>query len=531
MGVVVHAQLAPPGFSIEILRNDTGISLIGLVPSGDTENDILKRIGTFEEPGKIASFLEQANYAPKDLWPASLNFALYALEQLDRAKISAKAGAVSITAISDSPAHKARLEAFLSKRIPQHVAADIRISAPRPVITPYALRFVKTDARAHFDACSADTPENAALIVSSAQAAGMEGDGACRIGLGLPSPRWTEAVVIALARMDTLGAGTLTFSDADITIIAPHTVDKRHFDRVIADLKAEMPAPFKITAILNQIKETDGPLAPPEFSAVKGEDGITQITGAVGGDLAQNTLATFAAAQFGARNIRPTFEDHPNLPQGWSIRIMAALEALTKVHDGTVWLTEDEMHFTGNTGLQETGAEISQVIASRLGEETQFALDITYLEELNPIEVTKDPALCVAEIIALSREKKITFEPSSSNLTPDSRAIIDEISQIMRTCPDAQIEVSGHTDSQGREEMNLDLSRARAKAVYNTLKIMRVGVKSLTTEGYGESQPIADNSTEEGREANRRIEFRLITPTPAPLPTVDEPPAEDPANE
>ncbi|MGV6838655.1 MAG: OmpA family protein [Planktomarina sp.] len=531
MGVVVHENLAPPGFSIEILRNDTGITLFGLVPSGDTEADILKRIGTYEGVGKISSFLEQADYQPKELWRVSLNFALYALEELDRAKISAIAGDVSITAISDSLPQKARLDAYLLQRIPLGVKADIQVSAPRPIITPYALRFVKTKDRARFDSCSADTPENAGLILTSGKAAGMAEDGKCRIGLGMPSPRWTEAALIALAGVDTLGEGTVSISDADITFIAPHTVPKAHFDRVIADIKSDMPAPFKVTAIRNQEPRSDGVIAGPELSAIKGENGVTQINGNLSGDLTQSTVTTFAAAQFGTKNIRTTFEDHPNLPAGWTIRVMTALEGLAQVHDGTVYVSDTEMVFTGNTGFQSTGADISQIVAKRLGDQAQFTLDIMYQEELDPTEVTKDPALCVAEIIALTREKKITFEPGSANLTPESRAIIDEIADIMRECPDAEIEVSGHTDSQGREEMNLDLSRARAKAVYNTLKIMRVGVKSLTTEGYGESQPIADNSTEEGREANRRIEFRLITPTPVALPNTDDTQTEDAPNE
>jgi OOP family OmpA-OmpF porin len=74
------------------------------------------------------------------------------------------------------------------------------------------------------------------------------------------------------------------------------------------------------------------------------------------------------------------------------------------------------------------------------------------------------------------------------------------------------MEIGGHTDSQGRESMNERLSQQRADAVLNAIMARRVLTSNLSAKGYGESRPIADNGTEDGREANRRIEFRLILP-------------------
>jgi OOP family OmpA-OmpF porin len=74
------------------------------------------------------------------------------------------------------------------------------------------------------------------------------------------------------------------------------------------------------------------------------------------------------------------------------------------------------------------------------------------------------------------------------------------------------MEIGGHTDSQGREEMNQQLSKQRADAILDALQSRRVLTGNLTTKGYGEERPIADNDTEDGREANRRIEFTLVQP-------------------
>lgn len=95
-----------------------------------------------------------------------------------------------------------------------------------------------------------------------------------------------------------------------------------------------------------------------------------------------------------------------------------------------------------------------------------------------------------------------------------------------------RLEIQGHTDSQGREEMNQNLSQARAQSVLNELRARRVVTSTFAAKGYGESTPIADNGTEDGREANRRIEFKLIRPAAtaesAEDSTGDEPAGEEP---
>jgi len=90
--------------------------------------------------------------------------------------------------------------------------------------------------------------------------------------------------------------------------------------------------------------------------------------------------------------------------------------------------------------------------------------------------------------------------------------IMNRIAEILKECGEISMEIAGHTDSQGREVMNERLSRQRAQAVLNELRMRRVLTASISAVGYGESQPIADNGTEEGRAANRRIEFNVITP-------------------
>ena len=96
----------------------------------------------------------------------------------------------------------------------------IEISAPRPVLTPFTLRFVKDAEGARFDACSADTELARAKILAAAEAAGAVGRNSCTIGLGVPTPRWADATIAGIKAVAQLQSATLTFADADVTLLA-----------------------------------------------------------------------------------------------------------------------------------------------------------------------------------------------------------------------------------------------------------------------------------------------------------------------
>lgn len=105
----------------------------------------------------------------------------------------------------------------------------------------------------------------------------------------------------------------------------------------------------------------------------------------------------------------------------------------------------------------------------------------------------------------------VTFAVDSTAISPQMRAVLDDVAQSMITYPNSLIDVMGHTDSTGSDQYNLDLSRRRAEAVANYLVSRGVSRARIETIGYGEQYPIANNSTPEGRAQNRRVEIR-ITP-------------------
>ncbi|MBK8943813.1 MAG: OmpA family protein [Ignavibacteriae bacterium] len=104
----------------------------------------------------------------------------------------------------------------------------------------------------------------------------------------------------------------------------------------------------------------------------------------------------------------------------------------------------------------------------------------------------------------------IQFEVNSDIITKHSKSILDQVKYVLTKMSDIDVEIQGHTDNDGDEYSNQFLSEKRALSVKNYLVQKGISVHRLTTAGFGESQPIADNSTKEGKAQNRRIEFQII---------------------
>ncbi len=521
------ADIAPPQFSIEILRNDRGISLIGLVPSATDRNELLADIAKATDGAPVADLLDVADYPYPETWPDALDYAVRSLGKLLRTKISVSAERVEITAMVDSPEDQRRVETDLARSAPDDVRLWLDISAPRPVITPFTLRFLIEDGRARFDACSADTDEARERILRAAGQAGLQTKADCVVGMGVPSPQWAHAAELAIAAVGKLEGGSVTFSDADIALWAPQGTPQGQFDDVVGQLEADLPEVFALQATLPPLSNADAPVV-PEFIATLSPEGQVLIRGRMNSEATRDTVDSFAKARFSSDAVHVTARVAEGLPKSWPLRALTALEALSYLSNGAVTVTPDTLAVQGNTGRKTASAQISQFLSEKLGGSEQFSIDVTYKAALDPVAGLPTADECEAEIAEVQTGRKINFEPGSATIDSAGAAIMDDIAEILKRCGEIRMEIGGHTDSQGREEMNEQLSEQRARAVLNELRLRRVLTSSIDAKGYGESKPIADNATEDGRETNRRIEFRLIRPEPVPeeqtaLESLEEP--------
>ncbi len=515
MEVAPTADLTPPRFSAEILRNDSGITIIGLVPASLDRDDLIDRLQRLDQNSSVSDLMESADYAEPKGWDQAIDYAIEALSGLPRAKISASPGLVRITAIADSQQEKNRLEQDLSRAAPPGLRIGLSISAPRPVITPFTLRYLIDENGGQFDACSAQSEDARELIVATAREAGLTGPYSCTIGLGVPSPRWSNAAQLSILALAEIGQGSVTMSDADITLVAAQDTSPILFDRVVGELENALPDVFALHAVLPE-PEPDDPAGPIEFNATLSPEGLVQLRGRVSDETLRDMTDSFARAAFGSTQVYTATRVVQDLPTDWPVRVLAGLDALSHLHNGALTVTPDDVSLTGVSHDPDAKARIAGLLSDKLGDAQDFNLSITYVEPPAPQDALPDPEVCEEQIAEVQSNSKIAFEPGSATVASDSRDALNQIADILRECGPIRLEIQGHTDSQGREEMNQQLSQARAQSILNELRDRRVPTSSFSAVGYGETQPIADNDTEEGREINRRIKFHLIRPEPVP---------------
>ena len=176
--------------------------------------------------------------------------------------------------------------------------------------------------------------------------------------------------------------------------------------------------------------------------------------------------------------------------------------------------TEGKLIHAGNTGNEGSFALTLSAGKYRIqlkeGELIKKEADLNIPE----LEGRKMYNLVRIQVLYESRDKfeieNLNFETGSPEIMPESYEILDRLATYLKGESDSKFEVSGHTDSDGSEKSNADLSLARAESVKKYLIEKGVSAQQLVAKGYGESNPIADNSSEEGKAENRRTEMKKI---------------------
>ncbi|MGG7568558.1 OmpA family protein [Rhodovulum sp. DZ06] len=211
-------------------------------------------------------------------------------------------------------------------------------------------------------------------------------------------------------------------------------------------------------------------------------------------------------------------------PPAWRRAALSGIDALAPLSKGAAAFDGARATVSGETDDPEAARRSAAALARLEAETGVKTLSVVAVDlAARAAQLPLGPARCIEALNAAQAPDPIGFEPGSARIVAGSAGVLDRLAGILKRCGGLVVEIEGHTDSQGRETTNQALSRGRAEAVLEALRRRGAPGWRMTAQGYGEARPVADNSTEEGRAANRRIAFSDggAVPPGAPDPLAD----------
>ena len=233
--------------------------------------------------------------------------------------------------------------------------------------------------------------------------------------------------------------------------------------------------------------------------SVMGHAEPVAIEGAVPNDATKQEILNKMYLTYGQENIVDKIQVRTvTAPNGWSNAISHVItEDLKKVRQGKLSVRGMQMDLSGKMGnpndIQSMTTKFQSLVSAPYHLTTQLSVNQAEQQMI-------DAAL---------KHRIIEFESGSAVLTASGIKILDEMSVALKKVSGKKVKVIGHTDSSGDANKNLILSQRRPAAVKNYLIGKNIAAENLTTVGFGSNQPVADNTTAEGRRKNRRIEFEV----------------------
>jgi OmpA-OmpF porin, OOP family len=343
---------------------------------------------------------------------------------------------------------------------------------------------------------SAPLPASKNKLLEAARAGlgGVEVADQMNLARGAP-PRFDNAALLLLDQIGKLKDGKVAISDTRISV-SGMARDLGGREAIAAALK-NLPEGFSVAA--NEIK------APPYiFQAYKDPVAVTlTLTGYVPDNNVHAAVATAATRKFFNEKVVDNLKASVGAPSRFVNAVVPALGVLSRLSTGTLVVSDREIKLSGDAFYEAAAAQIRDNLAKDFPQGWQVKADISVKPAAAPVDAT----VCQQLFSDLLAKEKIRFESGRAVIDPDSAGLLDRLVETALRCPNANIEIAGHTDADGGDAFNQPLSEKRAQAVTDYLVKAGLPANRFTAMGYGSTQPIAGNDTDEGKAQNRRIDF------------------------
>jgi OOP family OmpA-OmpF porin len=339
-------------------------------------------------------------------------------------------------------------------------------------------------------------PASKSRLMEAARAnlGGVEVVDRMNLSRGAP-PHFDNAALLLLDQVGKLKEGKITLSDTKVSL-SGMARELGGREAVAAALK-NLPEGFSVAA--NDVK------APPYiFQAYKDPVAVTlTLTGNVPDNNVHAALVAAAGRKFFSEKVVDNLKTSIGAPAGFANAVVSALGALSRLSTGTLVVSDREVKLSGDALYDAAASQIRAGLGKDFPQGWQFKPEISVKPAAAPVDAT----VCQQLFTELLGKARIRFEPGKADIVSDSAGLLDRLIETALRCPAANIEISGHTDGDGDEAANQALSEKRAQAVADYLVKAGLPANRFSAVGYGSTQPIAGNETDQGKAQNRRIDF------------------------
>jgi len=516
-------------FTFAVNKADGVWKAEGYAPDEATRGQLLAKIQAAAGDDEIEADIQIADGMPSDDWPAKADTAIGALAKLET-------GALLISdqdvRIDGDVASQADLEVIQAMASTAPGGADWQsdLVVLRPTIRPYVVEINKGDdgAWSIAGAVPDEASRDALVDAVSKTAEGAEVDVKLQLADGMPGVDWQEFVQDRVPALNSVDTGTLRFEDYDVRLDGEVATldDAEDASTEVAGIDPKIETELEaldptVDAFLDlRLSPDDGVTvngALPEGLSEKEAVGILGLEADYEGELAENgrgdpaawreDLATIGSYLPEFESVELSLKDGRAAIDGETYEKSDAEQVIEKLTDALDDRWQPELLIETTDRVYADGTRRTNLLN---GTDEEFRRG--FWLPVTTIEAGLDACRTRTSLILASN--KITFLVGEARLDARARGIINDLSSVAIGClgdvDGLNLEIGGHTDSQGADDANMKLSQARAEAVLDSLVARGVSANALTARGYGETEPIADNASDEGRSTNRRITFKWL---------------------
>lgn len=505
--------------------------LSGYVPSESVRDQLFAKAKSLFPKVAVVDRMEIGEGAPQG-WDAAGLAALTQMARLNAATVEMRGTDLSVSGEAADESTARDVGAALKAALPSSFKSADNITFPKPEFPPASPFETSISIDGDIVDLTGFAPNEQMRVALAADLQSRFPEKTIRDRLQLASgapEAWKSCVLAGAEGLTRLGGGRAELKDRTLAVTG-RTEDAALVEALPAALRRAMSEACTVDAHVEFAAE------PSLKWHASHEAGQVVLEGEVPDAATKSALAEAVGRYFSGVRIEDRMSISPATSTRWGGVADTALRLLATLRKGDAVLEGQELAIRGEAANQDIAAAVRSGLETDLAKgyrgrdiltvrsDAEIAAEAEARHRADEERAAAAAAAsaagqqkqdeadrCQQALGETMRQGQILFEFASAVIDRTSRPTLDRLADIAGECPDARIEIAGHTDSEGDADRNQALSEKRAQAVVNYLVNAGVSQSRLNAVGYGEDKPVASNATAADRAKNRRIEFK-VTP-------------------